>query len=63
MNTLSGTPCKNRPKKSRLSIFLFFFHIYESSGKKKLITSGKKIKSFFLIDVGETRKKRFLDLF
>ena len=31
--------------------------------KKSLSLVGKKIKSFILIDIGETRKKRFLDLF
>jgi hypothetical protein len=61
---LSGTPCKKSTKKKKSTFdFFIFFHFYESSGKKKLITCGKKIKSFILIDVGETRKKRFLDLF
>ena len=38
---------KIEQKKSRLSFFLFFFYLYERSGKKKLITSGKKNKKFY----------------
>jgi hypothetical protein len=61
---LSGTPCKNRPKKKvDFRFFYFFFIFMKVRVKKSLSLVGKKIKSFVLIDVGETRKKRFLDLF
>ena len=62
--SLSGTPCKNRPKKKvDFRFFYFFFIFMKVRVKKSLSLVGKKIKSFVLIDVGETRKKRFLDLF
>ena len=61
---LSGTPCKNRPKKKvDFRFFYFFFIFMKVRVKKSLSLVGKKIKSFVLKDVGETRKKRFLDLF
>ena len=38
-----------------------FFNFYQSSGRKKLIITGKK--KFILLDMAKNRKKRFLDLF
>jgi hypothetical protein len=56
---LSGTPCKNRPKKKvDFRFFYFFFHFYESSGKKKLITSGKKNKKFCPHRCGRNPEKK-----
>jgi len=62
---LSGTPRENRAKKKvDFRFFYFFFFIYmKDQVKKSLSLVGNKIKSFILIDIGETRKKRFLDLF
>ena len=57
------TARKSSKKKSRLSFFLFFFIYMKDQVKKSLSLVGNKIKSFILIDIGETRKKRFLDLF
>jgi hypothetical protein len=39
--------------------FLFFFIFMKVQVKKNLSLVGKKIKSFILIDMGETRKKKF----
>ena len=61
---LSGTPRENRAKKKVDFRFFYFFFIYmKDQVKKSLSLVGNKIKSFILIDIGETRKKRFLDLF
>ncbi len=46
IDLLSGTPRENRAKKIDGRIFYFFFHFFESSGRKKLITTGKKNKIF-----------------
>ena len=40
--------CKNRSKKSRLSIFPFFLTFMKVQVKKSLSLEGKKIKSFIL---------------
>jgi hypothetical protein len=61
---LSGTPRENRAKKKVDFRFFYLFFIYmKDQVKKSLSLVGNKIKSFILIDIGETRKKRFLDLF
>ncbi len=50
---LSGTPRENRAKKNWWSDFYFFFRFYESSGRKKLITTGKKNKIFYPYRYGQ----------
>ena len=45
---LSETPREIRAKKkSKFDFFILFFHFYSSSGRKKLITTGKKNKNVY----------------
>jgi hypothetical protein len=48
---LNVTPRENRAKK--IDDRIFFFHFYESSGRKKLINNF-----FILKDMGRNRKKQ-----
>ena len=49
----------DQKKKVDFRFYFFFFYFYERSGKKKLITSGKKNKKFYPQRYGPNPEKTF----